>query len=61
VLSFRTGTSDPTHARPLFLNTFDWDGDYTVEFIRSGAQVTGFEVTNDRMQRVKFVRVPVRR
>ncbi len=61
VLSFRTGTSDPTLARPLFLNTFDWDGDYTVQFIRSGAQVTGFEVTNDQMRRVKFVRVPVRR
>ncbi|MDB4869185.1 MAG: aminopeptidase [Gemmatimonadales bacterium] len=60
-LLFRTGTSDPTRARPLFLNTFDWDGDYTVQFIRSGAQVTGFEVTNNQMRRVKFVRVPVPR
>jgi CubicO group peptidase (beta-lactamase class C family) len=61
VLSFRTGTSDPTHARPLFLNTFDWDGDYTVQFIRSGDQVTGFDVTNEQMRGVKFVRVPIRK
>ena len=59
-LSFRTGTSSPTPARPLFLDTFDWDGDYTVRFIRTTGQVTGFEVTNERIRRVKFVRVPVR-
>ena len=60
-LSFRTGTSDPTLAWPLLSDTFDWNGYYTVQFIRSGPRVTGFEVTNGRMRRVMFVRVPARR
>lgn len=60
MLSFHTGTSNPTSARPLFLDTFDWNGAYTVQFIRTTGQVTGFEVTNGRMRRVKFVRVPAR-
>ncbi len=59
-LSFRTGTSNPTPARPLFLDMFDWDGDYTVQFVRATGEVIGFEVTNERMRRVKFARVPAR-
>jgi len=60
-LSFRTGTSDPTLAWRESPDTFDWNEYYTVQFTRSGPRVTGFEVTNDRMRRVKFVRVPARR
>ena len=60
-LSFRTGTSDPTLAWRVRSDTFEWNDYYSVEFIRSGRRVTGFEVTNDRMRRVRFVRVPDRR
>jgi CubicO group peptidase (beta-lactamase class C family) len=59
-LSLRTGTSDPREARPLFLDGFDWGGD-TLQFIRTGTQVTGFEVTSSRMRRVRFEKVPPRR
>jgi CubicO group peptidase (beta-lactamase class C family) len=60
-ISFRTGTSNPTTARPLFLDTFDWnDGGYTVQFVRAAGEVSGFEVSNGRMRRVAFVRVPPR-
>ncbi len=59
-LSLRTGTTDPIAARLVFNDTF-LGGGYTIEFLRSGAEVTGFEVTNSRMRRVKFVRVPQRR
>ena len=60
-LSFRTGTSDPTLAWRLSSDTFEWNGYYTVEFVRNGPRVTGFDVTNDRMRRVRFVRMPGRR
>jgi hypothetical protein len=59
-LSLRTGTSDPREARPLFLDGFDWGGD-TLQFLRTGTQVTGFEVTSSRMRRVRFEKVPPRR
>jgi hypothetical protein len=59
-LSLRTGTTDPIAARPVFTGTF-LGGGYTIQFLRNGAEVTGFEVTNSRMRRVKFVRVPPRR
>ncbi len=58
-LSLRTGTTDPIAARPVFTDTF-LGGGYTIQFLRNGAEVTGFEVTNSRMRRVKFVRMPVR-
>jgi len=60
-IAFRTGTSDALQARPVFPDTFDWNGNDVVQFTRSGGQVTGFEVTNARMRRVKFVRLPTRR
>jgi CubicO group peptidase (beta-lactamase class C family) len=60
-LSFRTGTADPTLAWPVSPDTFDWNDYYTVRFIRSGSRVTGFEVSNGRMRRVAFTRVPGRR
>lgn len=59
-LSLRIGASDPKVARPVFPDTFDWDGD-TLQFTRTGAQVTGFEVTSTRMRRVQFEKVPARR
>jgi hypothetical protein len=54
-LSLRTGTSDPVTARLVFADTFFADG-YTVQFTRANGRVTGFEVTNGRMRRVKFAR-----
>ena len=56
-LTFRTGTSDPLEARPMFADTFFGDG-YTIQFQRAAGRVTGFEVTNARMRRVKFTRKP---
>jgi hypothetical protein len=55
VLTLRTGTSDPVTARPMFADTFLGDG-YTMQFRRAAGRVTGFEVTNGRMRRVRFVR-----
>jgi hypothetical protein len=54
-LFLRTGTSNPITARPIFVDGFSGGG-YVIQFIRSGGQATGFEVTNGRMRRVKFVR-----
>jgi CubicO group peptidase (beta-lactamase class C family) len=59
-LSMRTGTSNPIEARPLFQDAFDWDGN-TLQFIRTGSDVTGFEVTSSRMRRVRFERVSPRK
>ena len=56
-LTFRTGTSDPFVARPMFADTFLGDG-YTIQFTRTSGRVTGFEVTNGRMRRVKFASKP---
>jgi CubicO group peptidase (beta-lactamase class C family) len=54
-VTLRTGTEDPFTARPMFTDTFVGDG-YTIQFTRVGGRVTGFEVTNPRMRRVKFNR-----
>jgi CubicO group peptidase (beta-lactamase class C family) len=54
-ITLRTGTSDGLTARPMFADTFLADG-YTVQFTRAAGKVTGFEVTNPRMRRVKFAR-----
>jgi CubicO group peptidase (beta-lactamase class C family) len=59
-ISLRTGTSDPFTARPVFLDGFLGDG-YTIQFFRKGTEVTGFEVSDGRMRRVKFVRVADRK
>jgi hypothetical protein len=59
-LSLVTGTSEPFAARPLFVDTFQGGG-YIIQFIRSGSEVTGFEVTNGRMRRITFSRVPASR
>jgi CubicO group peptidase (beta-lactamase class C family) len=54
-ITLRTRTSDPLTARIMFADTFLGDG-YTIQFTRTGGRVTGFEVTNPRMRRVRFVR-----
>jgi CubicO group peptidase (beta-lactamase class C family) len=54
-LNFRTGTGDGIAGRPIFRDVF-LAGGYTIQFTRAGSAVTGFEVTNGRMRRVKFVR-----
>jgi hypothetical protein len=54
-LTLRTGTSDPLAARPVFADTF-LAGGYTIQFQRTAGRITGFEVTNARMRRVKFTR-----
>ena len=51
----RTGTSTPFAARPMFGDTFVGNG-YTIQFTRNAGRVSGFEVTNGRMRRVKFTR-----
>jgi CubicO group peptidase (beta-lactamase class C family) len=56
-LTFRTGTSDPLEGRPMFADTFVGNG-YTIQFQRAAGRITGFEVTNGRMRRVKFTRMP---
>lgn len=56
-ITLRTGTEDPFTARPMFADTFLGDG-YTIQFTRAGGRVTGFEVTNGRMRRVRFTRKP---
>lgn len=54
-ITLRTATEEPFTARPMFADTFLGEG-YTIQFTRTGGRVTGFEVTNARMRRVKFVR-----
>jgi hypothetical protein len=56
-LLLRPGAADPFIARIAFADTFV-SGGYTLEFTRSGGHITGFEVTNARMRRVKFTRSP---
>jgi CubicO group peptidase (beta-lactamase class C family) len=55
-LAFSTGTSDPQPARMVFADTF-LSGGYTIQFIRRGGQIRGFEITNGRVRRVKFDRI----
>ena len=54
-LTLRTGTSNGISARLVFADTFVGDGD-TMQFTRSGGQITGFDVSNGRIRHVKFVR-----
>jgi CubicO group peptidase (beta-lactamase class C family) len=55
-ITIQTGTNDPIPARSLFTDTFS-ARNYTLQFARSGRQVTGFEITTGRVRRVKFARV----
>jgi len=58
-ITLQTGTSTPLVARLAFADTFLTGANgYTIQFTRTGGRVTGFEVTNGRIRRVKFTRIP---
>lgn len=59
-LTFRTGTSNPMPARPAFRDAFLVGGDL-YQFTRNGGRITGYTVSNGRVRRVAFARVPPRR
>lgn len=59
-LAFRIGTSNSMPARPLFRDAFLVGGDL-YQFTRSGNRITGYSVSNGRVRRVTFTRVPPRR
>jgi CubicO group peptidase (beta-lactamase class C family) len=56
-LAIRRGTAQPLIAQPVFADTFVANG-YTIQFTRDGGRIVGFEVTNPRMRRVRFSRLP---
>lgn len=56
-ITLQTGTSTPMVARPAFADTFLTGANgYTIQFTRTAGRVTGFEVTNGRIRRVRFTR-----
>ena len=58
-ITLQTGTSTPMVARLAFADTFLTGANgYTIQFTRNGGRVTGFEVTNGRIRRVRFTRSP---
>src|SRR5689334_21130926 len=56
-LVMRVNAGPPLIAHVVFEDTF-LSGGYTIQFTKSGRKVTGFEVTNARMRRVKFTKRP---
>ncbi|MEO5814040.1 MAG: serine hydrolase domain-containing protein [Gemmatimonadaceae bacterium] len=54
-IALRTGTESPDQARLMFADTFVMDGT-TIQFTRTRGAITGFEVTDARVRRVKFVK-----
>jgi len=56
-LELATRTSSPMSARAVFANTFVTGGT-TIQFSVAGGKANGFEVTDSRMRRVKFTRMP---
>jgi CubicO group peptidase (beta-lactamase class C family) len=56
-LTLRTGAAPPLVARPVFRDGFV-NGQYTIQFVRRGARVTGFEISHPRARGVAFVRAP---
>ncbi len=56
-ISLQTGTSEALTARLMFADTFLGDG-WTIQFIRRRGQISGFEVTNSRVRRIAFERLP---
>lgn len=56
-LELATGTSSPMSAREVFANTFVAGG-FTIQFSVAGGKASGFEVTDSRMRRVRFTRMP---
>ena len=54
-ISLRTGTETLRQARLVYADTFLSSGS-TIQFTRTRAGVTGFEITDGRTRRVKFVK-----
>ena len=54
-LTLRTGSTEGLRFQPAFGDTFT-AGQLTVEFLRKGNRVTGFEMSHPRALRVEFVR-----
>jgi CubicO group peptidase (beta-lactamase class C family) len=60
VIRLQTGTSSPFDARPMFADTF-LGNNYTIQFVRKGREIVGFDVTDGRIRRVRFDRLAGRR
>jgi CubicO group peptidase (beta-lactamase class C family) len=54
-LMLRTGAAPPLVARAVFADGFV-SGQYTIQFVRRGGRVTGFEISHPRARGVAFVR-----
>jgi hypothetical protein len=54
-ITLRTGTEKPDEARLMYADTFFLDG-ATIQFTRTKGAITGFEWTDGRVRRVKFVK-----
>jgi len=54
-IALRTGTESPREARLVYADAFLMDGT-TIQFTRTKGAITGFEVTDGRVRRVKFAR-----
>ena len=55
-LLLKTGSSNGLVARPVFEDTFV-SGQITIQFVRRGNAVTGFEISHPRARRLPFVRM----
>ena len=55
-LLLRAGTSNGLTARPVFEDTFV-SGQITIQFMRRGHSVTGFEISHPRARRLSFTRI----
>ncbi len=55
-LVLNSGPGSAMTMRLVFADTFIGSGGYTVQFTRTRGQVTGFDVTNNRIRHVKFVK-----
>ena len=56
-LTLRTGETPGLVARAVFPDGFV-SGQYTIQFVREGGRVTGFEISHPRARGVTFVRAP---
>jgi hypothetical protein len=53
----RAGTTPGLVARAVFPDGFV-SGQYTIQFVRRGGRVVGFEISHPRARGVEFVRAP---
>jgi hypothetical protein len=54
-LTLRTRTSPALVARPVFADAFV-SGQYTIQFVRRGGRVSGFEISHPRARHIRFTR-----